>query len=131
MLEEGKEYYVCIQASNTSGTKDATYSGLTVTCNWTTGGYNTDDPLDNPQDISLGQSISSAVWKNGDKQDYYKFTVTKDGTAAVEISVVNNAGTVLPSTGGIGTTIFYTMGTMLVLGAAVLLITKKRMSVAE
>lgn len=43
-------------------------------------------------------------------------------------TIENNAGAVLPSTGGIGTTIFYVVGGILVLGAAVLLITKKRMS---
>lgn len=42
--------------------------------------------------------------------------------------VVNNKGIELPSTGGIGTTIFYVLGTILVLGAGVLLITKRRMS---
>lgn len=41
--------------------------------------------------------------------------------------VVNNKGTVLPSTGGIGTTIFYAIGSILVVGAGVLLISKKRM----
>ena len=40
----------------------------------------------------------------------------------------NNSGTELPSTGGIGTTIFYVLGSVLVLGAVVLLVTKKRMS---
>ena len=42
--------------------------------------------------------------------------------------VINNQGTTLPSTGGIGTTIFYAVGGILVLAAIVLLITKKRMS---
>ena len=41
--------------------------------------------------------------------------------------VKNNKGTVLPSTGGIGTTIFYVVGGLLMVGAAILLITKKRM----
>lgn len=45
-----------------------------------------------------------------------------------EITVQNIAGTVLPSTGGIGTTIFYIVGGLLVVAAAVLLITKKKMS---
>lgn len=40
----------------------------------------------------------------------------------------NNSGTQLPSTGGIGTTIFYAVGSILVLGAGVLLVTRKRMS---
>ena len=42
--------------------------------------------------------------------------------------IENNSGTVLPSTGGIGTTIFYVVGSILVVAAGVLLITKKRMS---
>lgn len=58
------------------------------------------------------------------------FTVsTKDGSATTNI--VNHTGTELPSTGGIGTTIFYLTGTILVLGAVVLLITKKRMEKEE
>ncbi len=49
-------------------------------------------------------------------------------TAASVTKVPNNSGTVLPSTGGIGTTIFYVVGSILVVAAGVLLITKKRMS---
>ncbi len=41
--------------------------------------------------------------------------------------VENSAGTALPGTGGIGTTIFYIIGGILVAGAAVLLITRRRM----
>jgi len=43
------------------------------------------------------------------------------------VAVVNNAGTTLPGTGGIGTTIFYVIGGGLMVAAAILLITKKRM----
>ncbi|MBR3997556.1 MAG: SpaH/EbpB family LPXTG-anchored major pilin [Clostridia bacterium] len=45
-----------------------------------------------------------------------------------ELDVENSHGSVLPSTGGIGTTIFYCAGAVLAVGAFVLLITKKRMS---
>ena len=45
-----------------------------------------------------------------------------------EVKVLNQSGTELPSTGGMGTTIFYVLGSVLLVGAAVLLITKKRMS---
>ncbi|MCY7202936.1 isopeptide-forming domain-containing fimbrial protein [Streptococcus gallolyticus subsp. gallolyticus] len=41
--------------------------------------------------------------------------------------VVNKKGSVLPSTGGMGTTILYVVGTILVLAAGILLVTKKRM----
>lgn len=49
--------------------------------------------------------------------------------APVTAKVNNQSGTELPSTGGMGTTLFYVLGSILVLGAAVLLITKRRMSV--
>ena len=49
------------------------------------------------------------------------------GANVVGLVVVNQSGTELPSTGGIGTTIFYVLGGLLMAGAAVLLITKKRM----
>ena len=42
--------------------------------------------------------------------------------------VINDRGTILPETGGIGTTIFYAVGGLLILGAVILLITKKRVS---
>ena len=48
--------------------------------------------------------------------------------AAVALRIKNQSGTELPSTGGTGTTVFYVLGSILVLGAAVLLVTKKRMN---
>ncbi len=42
--------------------------------------------------------------------------------------VINQSGSLLPSTGGIGTTIFYVVGGILVIGAGILLVAKKRMS---
>ena len=44
-------------------------------------------------------------------------------------TVVNESGTELPSTGGIGTTIFYIIGAILVIGAGVVLVTRRRMNV--
>ena len=41
--------------------------------------------------------------------------------------ITNTQGVALPSTGGIGTTIFYVVGTILVIGAGVVLITRRRM----
>ena len=70
-----------------------------------------------------------------------KYTVAGN-TASVEVSyevdsiaqasdtvgVRNSSGSTLPVTGGIGTTLFYVFGSVLVLAAVVLLITKKRMT---
>ena len=44
------------------------------------------------------------------------------------VGVRNSSGSTLPVTGGIGTTLFYTIGSIMFVGAAVLLITKKRMA---
>lgn len=43
------------------------------------------------------------------------------------VAVENNAGAILPSTGGVGTTLFYVIGGGLMVAAVVLLVTKKRM----
>ena len=43
------------------------------------------------------------------------------------IHIVNNTGATLPSTGGMGTTLFYVIGGGLMVAAVVLLVTKKRM----
>ena len=48
-----------------------------------------------------------------------------------EVKVLNQSGTELPSTGGMGTTIFYVLGSILVIGAVVLLVTKKRMNAVD
>ena len=61
-------------------------------------------------------------------------TVTVDkGQPSTNLStdVVNQSGAELPSTGGIGTTIFYVVGGLLVVGAGIVLVTKKRMGKAE
>ena len=54
--------------------------------------------------------------------------VSIDEISATPVVVINKAGTELPSTGGIGTTIFYVLGGILAVGAAVVLIARKRVS---
>ena len=57
-----------------------------------------------------------------------KITFTSDkGTGALTTNVINKSGTTLPSTGGMGTTVFYVVGGGLMAVAVVLLVTKKRM----
>lgn len=58
-------------------------------------------------------------------------TISKEGVVSPAengiVYVSNNAGTTLPSTGGMGTTLFYVIGGGLMVAAVVLLVTKKRM----
>lgn len=104
-----------------NGLDDGKYKIVEVV---TPSGYNSIEPIefdvtaghqedsDNPQLISL----------SGDK-------FTGDIiTGALTSNIENKSGSTLPSTGGIGTTIFYVVGVVLMLGAGVLLITKRRMS---
>lgn len=74
-------------------------------------GYN---ELEEPYEFIMGADNMSATL-NG----------TQWGDGGVH--VINNAGTVLPSTGGMGTTVFYVVGGGLMAVAVVLLVTKKRM----
>ena len=58
-------------------------------------------------------------------------TVTVDSgepSTTLSTNVVNKSGSTLPSTGGMGTTLFYVVGGLLVAVAVVLLVTKKKMS---
>ncbi|MCR4795436.1 MAG: isopeptide-forming domain-containing fimbrial protein [Ruminococcus sp.] len=62
------------------------------------------------------------------------YTYSKDGgtaSASNVIQIANAAGATLPTTGGIGTKLFYIIGGLLVAGSVVLLVTKKRMSTKE
>lgn len=99
-------------------------------------GYNTIKPIeftinakydpeaDDPQLTELSVNVTS-----GDvKSDDFKSNLS-DGSLTV--GIVNRKGSLLPSTGGMGTTILYVIGSILVLVAAVLLITKKRMDAAK
>ena len=65
-------------------------------------------------------------------EGFNKLTARTDATTITDenatITVTNQSGTELPSTGGIGTTMFYVVGSVLVIGAAVVLISKRRMT---
>ena len=62
----------------------------------------------------------------------YKQQGTEDSATNItstenRVEVENKTGTTLPSTGGMGTTLFYVVGSGLMVAAIVLLVTKKRM----
>ena len=67
-----------------------------------------------PDDVSI--VITGATKGDNDELTY----------TTVLAKVNNQSGTELPSTGGIGTTIFYVIGGVLVIGAAALLIAKRK-----
>lgn len=59
------------------------------------------------------------------------YTIEQNDVVTSTVNVLNESGSILPSTGGMGTTIFYTLGGVLVVGAAILLVTKKRVHDVE
>ena len=77
-------------------------------------GYN---PAD---DIEVSGSDLTKVEENTD--------TSMDSISLYNVEVENKQGAELPSTGGVGTTIFYVVGAVLVLGAGVLMVTRRRMS---
>lgn len=109
-----------------SGLDDGDYKLVETT---TPAGYNEIQPIeftisathetssDNPQLTALSATQLSATAN------------LANGTLTAEIE--NNAGSSLPTTGGVGTTIFFVSGGILVAAAGIILIIKKRMNDAE
>ena len=108
-----------------NGIDDGDYKLVEVV---TPAGYNTMEPLlftvtathsetaDEPVLITLSGNTTTGDVITGNPN-----------TGILTSQIVNNRGTTLPGTGGIGTTIFYVVGGGLMVAAAILLITKKRM----
>lgn len=100
-----------------------TFSGLdvgTYTLKETTTppGYNT------CSDVTV---VIGAV--HAETDDGASSAITINGeSGAVGVSVENYPGSHLPSTGGMGTTIFYVAGSVLLIGAGILLVTRRRMN---
>ena len=82
------------------------------------GGYN---KLAGPVTVVISHTVT-------DEGAHMTLTLKQGETNVEQVEIENKSGTELPSTGGIGTTIFYVLGSILVIGAVVLLIAKKRMS---
>jgi fimbrial isopeptide formation D2 family protein/LPXTG-motif cell wall-anchored protein len=116
-----------------SGIDDGIYV-LTETT--TPDGYNTIDPITFKVEATHSETAdepSLTELKAGNTTDSLgKITLLGAvNTGSLDGNVVNLAGDQLPSTGGMGTRIFMITGSILVLGAAILFVTKKRMGVAK
>lgn len=80
-----------------------------------------------------GENIVTMSVYVQDKTTATQFNAVKDegGLQINQVAIANASGLVMPSTGGIGTTIFYIVGGALILGAGVLLVVKKRVGHGE
>ncbi len=84
----------------------------------TPSGYNTCEPI---------KVVIKAQHKENTEGNGAETKLTNE-CQNMQNKVINRKGSSLPSTGGIGTTIFYVVGGILMAVAAILLITKKKMS---
>jgi len=100
----------------------------------TPAGYNSIDPIEFT--VTADHDI---LWETQGRTDVLNTLTGNVETGKIEFTpvvnegslssdVVNKAGTVLPETGGMGTTLFYAIGGLLVAAAVILLVTKKRMA---
>ncbi len=113
-----------------SGLDDGVYK-LTETATPT--GFNTIDPI-----TFTVTADHKVVWGASDQRTDIltgltgtkttgEITFTADKNAgSLTANVINKEGTILPSTGGIGTTIFYVVGAILMIGAGVVLVSRRR-----
>ena len=86
-------------------------------------GYN---KLAAPITLVINSTIEDGVLKDMSATQNNEKTNVDDSKAIVSFDVMNSAGATLPSTGGIGTTIFYAAGIILMAGAVFFVVRRKR-----
>ena len=72
--------------------------------------------------------VEETTTQNGTSTTTTLVDTSVNSTALYKETVENKAGTELPSTGGIGTTLFYVFGSILVIGAGVVLVSKRKVN---
>ena len=113
---------------------DAVFEETDVTEYWNGTAWNaskqSDDDVEFTYTVTTLKSYTVTVDGNESK---YEMTLSGPSISSVtpgdsSTEIVNTKGVELPATGGMGTTIFYVIGTILVLGAGILLVTRRRMN---
>jgi fimbrial isopeptide formation D2 family protein/LPXTG-motif cell wall-anchored protein len=94
-------------------------------------GYNKlDDPITVTVTFNPNESYIWSYYDNTSNK-YTEDNPATNASGIYELHITNKEGSKLPSTGGMGTTIFYIVGSALVLSSGVLLVTKKRMKKSD
>ena len=145
--DEGRKTYtftaeddeVWAQVDEITGVTTFTFAGIddgdyVLVETGTPAGYNSIDPVAFTVTPTLDGTTKTITAINGETNNgtvnlgTLEATVgLNDTTSSLTTDVENKSGVILPSTGGIGTTIFYVVGGILVAGAGVILITKRRL----
>ena len=139
----GAHFKLYIKTADAVEAKDATYDEVKV-IKIDDNNYRvaTANETANAVDIITVASGNIVVWGVDSDTYYLEETVAPNGynrladkqevtVAAANntvADVLNQTGAELPSTGGMGTTIFYIIGAILVIGAGVVLVTRRRMN---
>ncbi len=114
-----------------SGIDDGTYHLLEIKA---PNGYNL---LEDPVELVITATTANGqTWDGAANTALTALTIDVAGAGAVNgvldtgivnVTVENNGGATLPETGGMGTTLFYIIGGLLVVGAGILLVVRIRM----
>ncbi len=132
-IKEANTWKAITVAKNDDGTT-FTFSGLDdgkyrLTETVTPAGYNTIDPIEftitaEHSVLSDTPALTSLVGNATNGELTFASNISEGSLSA---DVVNQAGSTLPETGGMGTTLLYIIGAILVVGAGVLLVARRRM----
>lgn len=119
-VTDAKTEHKATQAVNDKGI--ARFDGLGA------GTYKINETVTPPGYNTIGEITLTVTY---DATGQAKFSVTggnaKYEDGVVKVKIVNEKGTTLPETGGIGTVIFYVLGTLLVVGCGIVLVSRRRM----
>ena len=78
--------------------------------------------------VTYGEDASEYTFGHAHESKDSDIKWSVDSSKEAPQSIVNTKGVELPSTGGMGTTLFYIIGAILVVGAGIVLVTRRRMS---